>query len=181
MQAIIVIIAIIWVISYAAAKNKAAAKQKSGSAPNKPENTAKQPAQQAGLDGWDCTCGYKNTAASKFCRQCGKARGASGSLAYNSSEGISMEGSIKPAVPRSAPTPMLKHVVAPLNESGHSHTESSISADFGECSETYAEIEDAYSIANPGAAYAAELRNKDKLIQGIILSEILNKPKALRK
>lgn len=80
---------------------------------------------------WTCGCGYRNTANSKFCRQCGAARAQSGSMNYASSEGRSTEGGggLKrpPLTRETMPKPSLNHVVKPMTESHHSHTEASIS------------------------------------------------------
>ena len=45
----------------------------------------------------------------------------------------------------------------------------------------YTEAEDAYSGAEQRAAYAVDMGDREKIIQGILYSEILSKPKALRK
>ena len=134
---------------------------------------------------WTCGCGYRNTANSKFCRQCGAARAQSGSMNYASSEGRSTEGGggLKrpPLARETMPKPSLNHVVKPMTESHHSHTEASISGREAKCEERYTEAEDAYSGAEQRAAYAVDIGDREKIIQGILYSEILSKPKALRK
>lgn len=79
------------------------------------------------------------------------------------------------------PKPSLNHVVKPMTESHHSHTEASISGREAKCEEHYTEAEDAYSGAEQRAAYAVDIGDREKIIQGILYSEILSKPKALRK
>ena len=69
----------------------------------------------------------------------------------------------------------------PMTESHHSHTEASISGREAKCEERYTEAEDAYSGAEQRAAYAVDMGDREKIIQGILYSEILSKPKALRK
>ena len=121
----------------------------------------------------------------KFCRQCGAARAQSGSMNYASSEGRSTEGGggLKrpPLARETMPKPSLSHVVKPMTESHHSHTEASIFGREAKCEERYTEAEDAYSGAEQRAAYAVDMGDREKIIQGILYSEILSKPKALRK
>ena len=202
MSGIFVLIAIAWVV-YAAIAKKANAQQQAQRQRKLNENVAEAEAETSSLHAktqtaaprvaptvgvsqngaW--TCGYRNTANSKFCRQCGAARAQSGSMNYASSEGRSTEGGggLKrpPLARETMPKPSLNHVVKPMTESHHSHTEASISGREAKCEERYTEAEDAYSGAEQRAAYAVDMGDREKIIQGILYSEILSKPKALRK
>lgn len=204
MPGIFVLIAIAWVI-YAAFAKKANAQQQAQRQRKLNENVAEAEAETSSLHAktqaaaprvaptvgvsqngaWTCGCGYRNTANSKFCRQCGAARAQSGSMNYASSEGRSTEGGgghkRPPLARETMPKPSLNHVVKPMTESHHSHTEASISGREAKCEERYTEAEDAYSGAEQRTAYAVDMGDREKIIQGILYSEILSKPKALRK
>ena len=106
MSGIFVLIAIAWVV-YAAIAKKANAQQQAQRQRKLNENVAEAEAETSSLHAktqaaaprvaptvgvsqngaWTCGCGYRNTANSKFCRQCGAARAQSGSMNYASSEG----------------------------------------------------------------------------------------------
>ena len=51
------------------------------------------------------------------------------------------------------------------------------------CEDSYAETEaaDAYSSTEQSTAYSVDITNRERIIQGVLYSEILGKPKALRK
>ncbi len=126
-----------------------------------------------------CSCGYENAPGSKFCHKCGQKliQATSGSMNYASSEGLSTEGE------SAARGTTLRHVVKPMTESHHFHTESSMTGRDVPCEDSYAEAEvaDAYSNAEQDAAYSLDITDREKIIQGVLYSEILGKPKALRK
>lgn len=128
---------------------------------------------------WACTCGFYN-AQGNFCRQCGRSRaaGMSGSLEYISTEGMSLDKS--PRKRGGAVRPSLKHVVEPVTESRHSHTESSMYGSAMDCEEEYNEQKDAYGDTANNTAYSVDMSDRDAVIQGVLYSEILGKPKALR-
>ena len=188
MSGIFVLIAIAWVV-YAAIAKKANAQQQAQRQRKLNENVAEAEAETSSLHAktqaaaprvaptvgvsqngaWTCGCGYRNTANSKFCRQCGAARAQSGSMNYASSEGRSTEGGggLKrpPLTRETMPKPSLNHVVKPMTESHHSHTEASISGREAKCEERYTEAEDAYSGAEQRAAYAVDMGDREKIIQ----------------
>lgn len=194
MQGIFIIIAIAWLIYASIAKKKKAEQQ--AQRQKKLNDNVAAAERQAAFDAprqpgavqhgaWTCSCGYTNAASSKFCRQCGTAYAMNGSMNYASSEGMSVEGGgglkRQPLARENMPKPSLKHVVKPMTESSHSHTESSIFGDKVKCDELYTEIEDAYSGTEQHTAYAVDMADREGIIQGILYSEILSKPKALRR
>lgn len=188
MSGIFILAIITWVIISAVKRDKAAEKAKkrrvndADAVPATVENGNVIKAAVPGDNAWTCSCGYKNTAEGKFCRQCGKARGASGSLAYKSSEGVSTEGStVKARVTAETPKTTLKHIVKPITESPHGHTETSIYGADDECEELYVEADDAYAEVKYNSGITVELHDREKLVQSIVLSEILAKPKSFRR
>ncbi len=188
MQGIFILAIIAWIIISAVKRDKASTEAKKrrlddrAAVPVSDANANVRVATVKGENAWTCSCGYENTAQSKFCRQCGKARGASGSLAYTSGEGVSTEGSrISARVTTETPKSTLKHIVKPVTESKHGHTEESMYGFTDECEELYAETDDAYSEIEHIGGVKSELHDKEWLIQGIVLSEILGRPKSLRK
>lgn len=194
MSGLIFVLVIVYIIfavlgNKKAAANKAKQRQNTSANPVRAQQANQRPAGNAVSSApkkklgnpWICTCGYENSAGSKFCHQCGKkfapAVAQSGSLDYNSSEGLSTEGE------SAARGTTLRHVVKPMTESHHSHTESSMAGRDVPCEDSYAETEaaDAYSSTEQSTAYSVDITNRERIIQGVLYSEILGKPKALRK
>lgn len=118
---------------------------------------------------------------------------ASGSMAYDSSEGLGMDAGgafyegQEVGSPEGKPGPesslsSVIHVVRPFTESGHSHTESSLTGNLP-CPQP-PPAPPAAPYALPGAAHATArlgLRlDRAGARQGILYAEILGKPKALR-
>lgn len=147
---------------------------------------------------WTCSCGRTNPADAAFCVKCGRTRSesVSGSMEYSSSEGMagsSTEGMASGTGEgvgsdvrnrRAAIKTELRHVVAPMTESSHSHTESSITGGEPPCEEDYgAPHEGAYELNRMPAVlpYGITLKGRRALIEGVLYSEILGKPKALRR
>ena len=194
MSGLIFVLVIVYIIFAAlgnkkSAANKARQWQNASANPVRAQQANQRPAGNAASSApkkklgnpWICTCGYENSAGSKFCHQCGKkfapAAAKSGSLDYDSSEGLSTEGE------SAARGTTLRHVVKPMTESHHSHTESSMAGRDVPCEDSYAETEaaDAYSSTEQSTAYSVDITNRERIIQGVLYSEILGKPKALRK
>ena len=154
-----------------------------------------RPGVSSTLGGWTCRCGRENAQSARFCTKCGRARGdsVSGSMAYASAEGAaSMEGAAYASTegegsnvrinPNPA-KPKLRHVVKPVTESDHSHTEGGV-AGAEPCYEGYEQPdEDAYEISTSTRAlpHGLTLIGREALIRGVLYSEIIGKPKALQR
>lgn len=156
---------------------------------------------------WRCRCGKDNEANASFCTACGKARfGGSMNAPTFEGRGVSLEGravsaegmsaadAYMPGVKRQevkAPSTTVpggakaaRHVVKPLTESHHSHVESSISGVSAACDVQDDPVpveEDAYRIEEAAAPAYSFSFDRNAAVQAILYSEILGKPKALRR
>lgn len=189
-----------------------------------------RPTVQPSGAGWRCVCGRDNAQGSAYCVKCGRrreeamsgslvynsneGRGARGSLAYSSTEGMAGGGDMEgystegrdAAGELVAAKPSLRHTVRPATESGHSHTESSMTGGGEACAEEYDQYThdgydqkgdaysqktadgyaqkagDAYAIGREaqGLPFGLRLNEAGDLARGLLYAEILGKPKALR-
>lgn len=204
MSGIFVLIAIAWVV-YAAIAKKANAQQQAQRQRKLNENVAEAearniiaPCQNAGCGAESCAHRWRKPKRrmdvrlriQEHCKQQilppmrrGTRAERKHELCFERRQIDRRRGGLKrpPLARETMPKPSLNHVVKPMTESHHSHTEASISGREAKCEERYTEAEDAYSGAEQRAAYAVDMGDREKIIQGILYSEILSKPKALRK
>lgn len=158
-----------------------------------------RPSVQPGASGWHCVCGRDNRSGSAFCVKCGRKReeGATGSLEYVSTEGEALRGDTEGYSTEGrgldgtlvAAKPSLRHVVRPVTESRHAHTEESMEGREAECAEDYDQQDsyeqtgrDAYALDAEARElpFGIRLADKGDVLRGLVYAEILAKPRALR-
>ena len=181
---------------------EARAAQPAQARPMQPAVRTAQPSVRMGRpgpDAWRCTCGNANAAGTVYCTRCGRGRAetfTSGSLAYESHEGMAAYGSgegdstegARGTGTLSAAKPSLRHIVKASSESAHTHAETSITGLSGDCeaeepfADDSAPDEDAYALGQKKRAlpYGLALNTPGDLARGLLYAEILAKPKALR-
>lgn len=180
---------------------EARAAQPAQARPMQPAVRAAQPSARAGRpgpDAWRCTCGSANAAGAVYCTRCGRGRAetfASGSLAYDSHEGMAAYGGGEGDSTEgrgmgtlSAAKPSLRHIVKPSSESAHTHAETSITGLSGDCeaeepfADDSAPEEDAYALGQKKQVlpYGLALNTPGDFARALLYAEILAKPKALR-
>jgi len=96
-----------------------------------------------------------------------------GSMAYDSHEGSTTEGGPRVTAPA-------MHVVKPLTESRHSHMETSMTGIAPDCGPEFSH-DLAYEGKAPALQRPALLFDNSSVVNAILYSEILGKPKALRR
>lgn len=128
---------------------------------------------------WQCSCGQGGNRG-EFCTNCGRARQQNGSMSFVSGEGKGSEGAANRA--KANIKPKLRHVVEPASgKTAHAHMETSMEPNNVVCEEAYTQPEyDAYTQNETNSAYSVDITDRNAAITGILYSEILGKPKALR-
>ncbi len=158
---------------------------------------------------WHCACGKDNLANARFCVKCGRSRAdaQTGSLDYYSTEGEAIRGDMegasmfgetegystegRPAGPIVGAKPSLRHVVKAVTESTHAHAEGEGSGEGAPCEEEYdPHTRDSYELTEPdayeigqesrGLPYGLSFASSGDLARGVLIAEILAKPRALR-